>query len=65
MGKAEMKTISRDEGETLIQKNEVISSYVDQDEEEMRIILTLSNNSSCTVTYNLINHQKSYSIHDT
>jgi len=65
MDEENMKIISRDEAETLLLKNEVLSSHVDQDKNEMRIIFILSNNASCRVIYNLASHQKSYAMCDT
>jgi hypothetical protein len=60
-----MKTISRQEAKSLILDNKVISSYVDQDEHKMRVAFDLSNNRTCSVIYDLANHEKSYVIHDT
>ena len=62
---ANMKNISRHEAESLLLDNKVISSHIDQDRHEMRIVFDLSNNRSCSVIYDLTDHQKSYTINNT
>lgn len=55
-----MKKISRREAETLIQAENILDSNVVQDQDEMRILLTLSNNQTFLLKYDLHAHDKSY-----
>ena len=55
-----MTQITRHEAENIILSKKVISSNVEQDRVEMRIFLTLSDDSAFLVKYNLQDHEKSY-----
>ena len=55
-----MIEISRDEAETLFLKHEVINSRLNQSKRELNIHMTLSDQSTCLIKYNLTTHTKSY-----
>lgn len=55
-----MKRITRDEAETLFLASNVVSSNIEQDKDEMRIHLTLSDDRSFLVKYDLLDHEKRY-----
>lgn len=62
MGKTTMKQITRNEAESLFLNSEVVSSNVEQHPKEMSIHLTLANNRSFLVKYDLLDHKKRYFI---
>ena len=55
-----MKKISREQAESLFLQSEVIHTQVKQDKNELRVIMALSTNQLCHVTYNYKSKQKSY-----
>ena len=55
-----MKQITRNEAEKLINKTNVISTDVEQDKKEMRIIMQLADNNSFLVKYDILGKTKSY-----
>lgn len=55
-----VKEITRLEAEKLFDESAVISSSVEQSESELRVMLKLTDDNACLVTYNLKNQQKSY-----
>ena len=55
-----MKQMSRREAEALFHRSKIISTDIEQDTKEMRILLTLSNDCGFLVKYDLVNHKKSY-----
>lgn len=55
-----MKQMSRQEAEALFHRSKIISTNVEQDKKEMRILLTLSNDCGFLVKYDLVTHEKSY-----
>lgn len=55
-----MKQMSRREAEALFHRSKIISTNIEQDKKEMRILLTLSNDCGFLVKYDLVNHGKSY-----
>jgi len=55
-----MKKIDRKQAEELFQNVNVINSSVTQDEKELNILFTLSNNEKCLYRYSLLDHNKSY-----
>ena len=57
-----MKKISRREAETLIQTSSIVDSDVVQDQNEMRVLLTLTNDQTFLLKYDLHYHDKSYFI---
>ncbi len=62
MGKVIMKQITRNEAESLFLNSEVVSSNIKQHPKEMSIHLTLTNERSFLVKYDLLDHQKRYFI---
>jgi len=59
-----MKRITRDEAETLFLASNVVSSNIEQDKNEMRIHLTLSDDRSFLVKYDFREREKSYFLDD-
>jgi len=57
-----MKKISRREAETIIQASSIVDSNVVQDQNEMRVLLTLTNDQTFLLRYDLHDHNKSYFI---
>lgn len=55
-----MRQITRREAEILFLTAKVISSYIEQDKKEMRILMKLSDNRDFIVKYNTHDHIKSY-----
>lgn len=55
-----MKQITRREAEALFYKSKIVSTNIEQDKNEMRILLTQSNDSVFLIKYDLIHHKKSY-----
>ncbi|MFH1941472.1 MAG: hypothetical protein ABIL68_05155 [bacterium] len=55
-----MTQITRHEAESLLISKKVVSSNVEQDTKEMRIFLTLSDDSNFLLKYDLQDHEKSY-----
>ena len=55
-----MKKIARQEAEFLFQTSKVVSSQVEQDPGEMRILMKLSDRCSFLLKYDTIGHKKSY-----
>ena len=58
--KETMKQITRHEAENLFHTSQVITSNVVQDQEEVQVVFTLSNNRSFLLKYNLHDHVKRY-----
>ena len=59
-----MKKISREQAEQLFLDSEVITSSIQQDKDQLRVIMTLSTQQSCHVTYNFKSNKKTYFIDD-
>ena len=59
-----MRQITRHEAEILFLTAKVISSYIEQDKQEMRILMKLSDDRDFIVKYNIHDHVKSYFLHD-
>lgn len=55
-----MKQITRIEAENLFKKLKVVSTNIEQNQEEMQIIMNLSNNCAFMLKYNLHDHEKKY-----
>jgi hypothetical protein len=55
-----MKKISRKEAEELFLRSEVINTEIKQDKNELRVIMSLSNNQFCQITYNYKSKEKTY-----
>ena len=55
-----MKKISRQQAEELFLKSDVLNTQIRQNKKELRVIMTLSSNKSCHVTYNFKNKEKTY-----
>jgi hypothetical protein len=55
-----MKEISREQAEQLFLNTEVINSQIHQDKDQLRVVMTLSSQQSCHVTYNFKSKQKLY-----
>lgn len=55
-----MKQITRDEAESLFLTSNVISSNIEHNQKEMRICLTLANDCSFVVLYDLLAREKKY-----
>lgn len=58
-----MQQVTRSKVEELIKRSDLVSTSVEQDKVEMRISLTLANNCSLLVKYNVLNKEKSYFMH--
>lgn len=59
-----MKQITRQEAEALFLTSKVVSSNVEQDKGEMRILMTLSDDRSFLVRYGLLDRMKRYFLQD-
>jgi hypothetical protein len=59
-----MKKLSREEAEALFLDFDVINTVVHQDSNELRVIMTLSSNEACHVTYNYSSKEKSYHLQE-
>ncbi len=59
-----MKQLSRHQAEALFVTSQVIASNIEHDQKEMRVLLTLANNSNFLIKYNLMDHNKSYYIQE-
>jgi len=57
-----MKKISREQAEQLFLDSEVLTSSIHQDKDQLRVIMTLSTQQSCHVTYNFKSKEKNYYI---
>ena len=57
-----MRQITRDEAESLFMTSKVISSNIEHNHKEMRIHLTLANDHTFLVKYDLLDHAKKYFI---
>lgn len=55
-----MIKISRKEAEELFLHSEVLHTEIKQDKKELRVIMSLSSNQRCQVTYNYKSNQKTY-----
>ncbi len=55
-----MKKISREQAEQLFIESNVLNTRVEQDENELRVSLTLSDNKSCLIKFDVKSRQKSY-----
>lgn len=55
-----MKKITREQAEQLFEKENVINSKIEQDKNELCISMTLSNNKSCLIKFDIKSRQKSY-----
>ena len=54
--------ISREEAEKLIDASQVLSTSINQKHKEIQVLMKLSNEQTCIVTYDRQTHQKSYKI---
>ena len=59
-----MKKISREQAEQLFLDSEVLGSRIQQDKDQLRVIMTLSTQQSCHVTYDFKSNKKTYYIDD-
>jgi len=59
-----MKKISREQAEQLFDQTEVVNSIIQQDKDQLRVVMELSSQQSCHVTYNFKSKQKSYYLDD-
>ncbi len=55
-----MKQITRNEAESLFLTSEVVSSNIEQDQQEMRIRMTFADDRSFLVKYDFLDHEKRY-----
>lgn len=55
-----MKKISREQAEQLFFVSNVLNTKVEQDENELRVSMTLSGNKSCLIKFDVKNQQKTY-----
>lgn len=55
-----MKQITRQQAERMIKKASVVTSQIEQDQEQLKVLIKLANNHACLVTYNLQNQEKLY-----
>ena len=55
-----VREITRSEAEKLFDGSDVVSSCVEQNESELRVLLKLEDDNACLVTYNLKNQKKNY-----
>jgi hypothetical protein len=55
-----MKKISREQAEQLFLNTEVIDSTIHQDKDQLRVVMNLSSNQSCHVTYDFKSNKKNY-----
>jgi hypothetical protein len=59
-----MKKISREQAEQLFNESEVVNSSIHQDKNQLRVIMNLSSQQSCHVTYNFKSKEKTYFLED-
>jgi hypothetical protein len=59
-----MKKISREQAEKLFLDTEVVNSIIQQDKDQLRVVMELSSQQSCHVTYNFKSKQKTYYLDD-
>jgi hypothetical protein len=59
-----MKKISREQAEKLFMDSEVVTSSIQQDKDELRVIMKLSTNQSCHVTYHFKSNTKTYFVEE-
>jgi hypothetical protein len=55
-----MKKISREQAEQLFSDANVLNTKVEQDENELRVSMTLSGNKSCLIKFDVKSQQKTY-----
>jgi len=55
-----MKKISREQAEKLFLDSDVLTSSIKQDKDQLRVIMTLTTQQSCHVTYNFKSKEKRY-----
>lgn len=55
-----MKKISREQAEQIFIEENVLNTKVEQDENELRVSMTLSGNKSCLIKFDVKNQQKTY-----
>jgi len=55
-----MKKISREQAEQLFLDSEVLRSSIQQDKDQLRVVMTLSTEQACHVTYNFKSKEKRY-----
>ena len=55
-----MKKISREQAEQLFLVSNVLETKIEQDENELRVSMTLSGKKSCLVKFDFRNLQKTY-----
>jgi len=55
-----MRKISRQKAEELFQIHQIVEKKIEQNQDELRLLFSLSNNHSLHVVYNLKNHRESY-----
>ena len=59
-----MKRISREQAEQLFNESDVVNSSIHQDKDQLRVIMNLSTQQSCHVTYNFKSKEKTYFLDD-
>ncbi|HDQ46412.1 MAG TPA: hypothetical protein ENN17_13090 [bacterium] len=59
-----MRPVSRKEMESFLAAAPVVSSEMEQDEHEIRIVLRLGNQQSCVVRYDVAARKKEYLLSD-
>ena len=55
-----MKKITREEAEQLFIVSNVLNTKVEQDKNELRVSMNLSDNKSCLIKFDVKNQQKTY-----
>jgi len=60
-----MKRISREQAEQLFIESKVLNSKIDQDQNELRVSMTLSGNKSCLIKFDVKSQQKTYYLDNT
>ena len=60
-----MKKITREQAEQLFLVSNVLNTKVEQDKNQLRVFMTLSDNKSCLVQFDLKNQQKNYFLEKT
>jgi hypothetical protein len=59
-----MKEISREQAEQLFINTEVLNSSIHQDKDQLRVVMKLSSQQSCHITYNYKSKKKTYFLED-
>jgi len=55
-----MKKISREQAEQLFLESKVLNSKIDQDQDELRVSMILSDNKSCLIKFDVKSQKKTY-----